>query len=106
MIRPLLFCVLVSVAVSSYAQQFYVIVGAFAQESNAQKFTGYVRSLRYGAQYELNKDKNIFYVYVLKSESREDALTQVKQLQQDSEFKGTWLFGGQLGTSPPPARQR
>ncbi|HEX6889858.1 MAG TPA: OmpA family protein [Chryseolinea sp.] len=96
--------ILLSLAVCTHAQQFYVIVGAFAQESNAQKFTGYVRSLRYGAEYELHKEKNFFYVYVLKSESRDDAVLQVKQLQQESEFKDAWLFSGYLGTSPPPAK--
>ncbi|HMG90270.1 MAG TPA: OmpA family protein [Chryseolinea sp.] len=102
--RSLLFCILVSLAAITHAQQFYVIVGAFAQESNAQKFTGYVRSLRYAAEYELHKEKNFFYVYVLKTESRADAVSQVKQLQQDSEFKDTWLFNGHLGTSPLPPK--
>jgi len=85
-----------------FAQQFYVIVGAFARESNAQKFTGYVRSLRYSAQYELHTGKNYFYVYTLKSANREDALTQVKALQNESEFKDAWLFAGQLGNPPEP----
>jgi outer membrane protein OmpA-like peptidoglycan-associated protein len=100
--RSLLLFILVSFAFCAHAQQFYVIVGAFAQESNAQKFTGYVRSLRYAAEYELNKEKNFFYVYVLKSVSRADAVLQVRQLQQESEFKDTWLFNGHLGTSPAP----
>ena len=102
--RLLLICFMLTAA-SAHAQEFYVIVGAFAQESNAQKFTGYVRSLRYAAEYELNVEKKYFYVYVLKSLSKEDALTQVKQLQQDSEFKDAWLFSGHLGTSPPPEQR-
>jgi outer membrane protein OmpA-like peptidoglycan-associated protein len=104
LLRSFLLFLLVSLAVCTHAQQFYVIVGAFAQESNAQKFTGYVRSLRYAAEYELNTEKNFFYVYVLKSESRGDAVLQLRQLQQESEFKDTWLFNGHLGTSPPPAK--
>jgi hypothetical protein len=91
-LRAVLLTILLALAANAQAQQFYVIVGAFAKESNAQKFTGYVRSLRYAAEYELNVEKKYFYVYVLKSQSKEDALAQVKQLQQDSEFKDTWLF--------------
>ncbi|HMD80234.1 MAG TPA: OmpA family protein, partial [Anaerolineales bacterium] len=68
-------------------------------------FTGYVRSLRYAAEYELNVEKKYFYVYVLKSKTRDDAIVQVKQLQQDSEFKDAWLFSGHLGTSPPPEKK-
>jgi len=103
-LRSLLFLTLLSLAANTYAQQYYVIVGAFAQESNAQKFTGYVRSLRYAAEYELNKEKNYFYVYVLRGASRVDAVLQVKQLQQESEFKDAWLFNGHLGTQPPPEK--
>jgi outer membrane protein OmpA-like peptidoglycan-associated protein len=88
---------------ATYAQQFYVIVGAFAQEGNAQKFTGYVRSLRFPANYELNTAKNYFYVYVLKTNSRESALAQVKDLKEESEFKDAWLFSGQLGNAEEPA---
>lgn len=100
-LRPLLLVVFLAASVNSIAQQYYVIVGAFAQESNAQKFTGYVRSLRYAAEYELNVEKNYFYVYVLKSGLKQDAVTQAKQLQQDSEFKDAWVFAGHLGTTPP-----
>ena len=104
-LRALLLTILLAVAANTRAQQFYVIVGAFAQESNAQKFTGYVRSLRYAAEYEMNVEKKYFYVYVHKSQLKEEAVTQVKQLQQESEFKDAWLFTGHLGTSPPPERQ-
>ena len=100
--RFLLLSILLTIAANSQAQQHYVVVGAFAQESNARKFTGYVRSLRYAAEYELNVSKKYFYVYILKSFSKEDALAQVRQLQRDSEFKDAWLFTGHLGTSPPP----
>ena len=93
---------LLLVCCDCFAQQFYIIVGAFAQESNAQKFTGYVRSLRYSAQYELNTDKNYFYVYTLRGTNREDALTQVKALQKESEFKDAWVFAGQLGNPVTP----
>lgn len=86
------------VDIALQAQQYYVIVGAFAQESNAIKFAGYVRSLRYSATYELNKTKNYFYVYVLKTSERGVALAQVKELQQESEFKDAWIFTGLLGS--------
>lgn len=80
------------------AQQFYVVVGAFAKESNAEKFSGYVRSLRYAATYELNKTKNYYYVYVLRTSQREAGISQVNELQQESEFKDAWLFFGSLGS--------
>lgn len=102
--RLLVLCFLLITA-NGLAQQFYVIVGAFAQESNAQKYTGYVRSLRYAAEYKLNVEKKLFYVYVLKSRIKDDAALQAQQLQQDSEFKDAWVFSGHLGNSPPPDQQ-
>lgn len=80
----------------SFSQHHYVIVGAFAKESNAQKFTGYVKSLRYSASYELNTSKNYFYVYVLRTDDKAEAQSQVRELQQNSEFKDAWLFTGRL----------
>lgn len=104
--RCLVVLLLLLVTVTLQAQQFYVVVGAFAQESNAVKFSGYVRSLRYSGTYELNKAKNYYYVYVLRTNRREAALSQAKELQQESEFKDAWVFTGSLGsgeiTEVPP----
>ena len=100
--RTFLIFLFVLGSATSYAQQYYVVVGAFAQESNAQKFSGYVRSLRYSAHYELNKAKNYYYVYVLKTTVRSDGLAQTKELQDESEFKDAWIFAGQLGDKEEP----
>ncbi len=85
----------ISATVSS-GQNYYVVVGAFAQESNAQKFTGYVKSLRFSAEYKLNKAKNFYYVYVLATGNRSEGMAQVGQLKEESEFKDAWLFTGLL----------
>jgi outer membrane protein OmpA-like peptidoglycan-associated protein len=85
---------LVSVA---YAQQYYVVVGAFASESKAQMFNGYVRSHHYNGAYELYVPKNLFYVYVMKSSNHDEAIQLAKSLQTESEFKEAWVFNGTLG---------
>jgi outer membrane protein OmpA-like peptidoglycan-associated protein len=95
--------VLVSIA-SAYAQQHYAVVGVFADECNARKFTGYVRSHLVSADYELNLDENKFYVYALKTTSREAAQAKVKELQK-GEFKDAWLFSGQLVVETPIAAE-
>jgi outer membrane protein OmpA-like peptidoglycan-associated protein len=88
---------LFSLAFAASAQQYYVIVGAFAIESNAQKFTGYVRSKHYNGAYEMYVAKNLFYVYVMKTSSHDQAIQLTKNLQAESEFKGAWVFKGTLG---------
>lgn len=105
MLRCLITLSLIIVATTLHAQRFYVVVGAFAKESNAIKFSGYVRSLRYSATYELNKAKNYYYVYVVKTSQREAALVQVKELQQESEFKDAWVFSGILGSGEVAEQQ-
>jgi outer membrane protein OmpA-like peptidoglycan-associated protein len=91
--------VLVFLSLSSltYAQQYYVIVGAFSQENHAQKFTGYVRSHEYNGNYELHKENSIYYVYVLKTNIHDEAISLVKHLQAGSEFKDAWVYTGALG---------
>jgi outer membrane protein OmpA-like peptidoglycan-associated protein len=86
----------------TYAQHHYVVVGAFARESNAQKFAGYVKSLRYAARYELNASKNYFYVYVLQTDNRDEGQSKVRALRQQSEFTDAWLFTGTLGNATDP----
>jgi len=79
------------------AQQYYVVIGAFAVEANAKKFTGYARNQRYDAQYELNPVRNLFYVYVLKTNSHKEAYTQTLRLQKETEYRDAWAFYGSLG---------
>jgi outer membrane protein OmpA-like peptidoglycan-associated protein len=95
--------VLVSIT-SAYAQQHYAVVGVFADEGNARKFTGYVRSQLLSADYELNINENKFYVYALKTTSHDAAQAKVKELQK-GEFKDAWLFSGQLVVETPIAAE-
>ncbi|HEY9006156.1 OmpA family protein [Ohtaekwangia sp.] len=90
------------ISAASYAQHYYVVVGVFSVESNARKFSGYVKSLRYPAQYELNVTKNQYYVYVLKTENHEEGLAKVKSLQAGSFLNDAWLYTGKLGTGNDP----
>ncbi|HEY9049816.1 MAG TPA: OmpA family protein [Ohtaekwangia sp.] len=100
--RASLIALFTLISAVTYAQHYYVVVGVFAVESNAQKFTGYVRSLRYSAQYELNTAKNQYYVYVLRTNNHEEGLAKVKSLQAGTELNDAWLFTGRLGTGTEP----
>src|SRR5688572_16739551 len=75
---------------------YYVVIGGFAVESNAQKFAGYVRANRYNAAYDLNSERKLSYVYVLKTLQKDEAYAQTRQLQAESEFKDAWVFFGTL----------
>lgn len=77
-------------------QYYYVVIGGFAIESNAQKFTGYVRSNRYDASYDFNSERKLSYVYTLKTFEKDAAYDMVRELQTNSEFKDAWVFYGTL----------
>jgi len=87
-------------------QSHYVVIGAFAKENNAKKFSGYVRSRFFQSTYDLNPSRNLYYVYVVKTEIRKEAVVQTKILQSDEEFRDSWIYTGSLrgssqwGSSP------
>lgn len=98
----------------TFAQQHhYVVVGVFAVESNAQKFTGYVRSQRFSAGYGLYKKQKMYYVFVMKTADRNAAMAEMRSLHKETEFKDSWVFSGileggedlPLDTAEPPVAE-
>lgn len=96
---------LASFVYEAQAQQYYVVIGGFAVQNNAKKFTGYARSLRYDAHYDRNTKNNLFYVYVLKTTDRTAAFAQAKQFQRETKFTDTWVFEGVLGKETPVVQE-
>jgi outer membrane protein OmpA-like peptidoglycan-associated protein len=101
LIVALLCCVNPS-SLNAQNRQYYVVIGAFAKESNAKKFSGFSRSRFFQSTYELNAARNLFYVYVIKTTSSKEAFGQVRVLQKEEAFKDSWVFRGALGASTPP----
>lgn len=76
----------------------YVIIGAFKYQRNALRFTQHAsRDLSLNAKYEMNPMRNLFYVYVLSTQSRDAAIAEARRLRDESEFKDTWVYYGNLG---------
>jgi len=89
--------VFVLLGIAVHAQHLhYVVIGSFAHENNAEKFAGYARSLNLFAQYDLCVDAKLFYVYVLKTADQPQAAERARVLRQESEFKETWVYDGEL----------
>jgi outer membrane protein OmpA-like peptidoglycan-associated protein len=97
LIRSAIIFVFILISSFAFAQQnHYVVVGVFAVESNAQKFTGYVRSQRFNAGYGLYKKQKLYYVYVMKTADRNAAQVEMRGLHKETEFKDSWVFSGIL----------
>jgi len=78
-----------------FPSSHYVVIGAFAHPQNAQQFTRHAQK-QWQAEYRLNANRNLYYVYVLKTGSKEEALQQAKQLRERSPYRDTWVYQGSL----------
>ena len=79
---------------------FYVVIGAFANPRNAIEWTERAKKNNYKAEYALNVNRNLYYVYILQAEQRVDAVTLAVKLQKNSTYSDTWVYQGLLGGNP------
>ncbi len=88
---------------TAFAQEnlspFYVVIGGFANEQNAQRFLTDAEEQNLPAVYAYNEGRKIFYVYVRATQSKEVANEILKNLQSSSVFKDAWVFNGELSGS-------
>jgi outer membrane protein OmpA-like peptidoglycan-associated protein len=76
----------------------YVVIGAFRYHRNAMRFTNHAtRDLRLDAKYQMNQNRKLYYVYVLNTPDRTEAIAEARRLRSSSEFKDTWVYSGELG---------
>lgn len=97
-LRNALFVVLLATGLShAQTKYYYVVIGAFAKETNAKKFSGFARSEFLQSAYEIHNRSRLQYVYVTKTESKKEAYDQVRILQKGKEFSDAWVYYGVLG---------
>ncbi len=75
----------------------YVVIGAFASHDNATHFTAKARSMRFQAEFAINPKRELFYVYVMKTNNPVAAISEAKKLQKESSYWDTWVYNGLLG---------
>lgn len=71
---------------------YYVVIGAFAKEANAQKFAGYARHLYLDASYQFNPERNLYYVNVMETERKDEARNWSLYLQHEKGFRDAWVY--------------
>ncbi len=73
----------------------YVVIGAFLIHKNAIQFTEHVRNkCHLDAKFELNQNRNLYYVYVLDTDDRVQAINEAMRLRTEAEFTGAWVYHG------------
>lgn len=99
--------VLLSVCFPEHAQSndfrghHYVVIGAFAIKKNAVRFTTKAAATNMQAKFELNPERQLYYVYVLTTDDRREAIDLAMRLRSESPYNDTWVFRGLLGESKP-----
>ncbi len=74
----------------------YVVIGAFSVYKNAVNFSSQASKLNLDAKYEMNRNRNLYYVYVLNTDNRQQAIEEALRLRKESPYNDTWVFQGDL----------
>jgi outer membrane protein OmpA-like peptidoglycan-associated protein len=78
-------------------QRHYVVIGAFAILQNAERFVDHASRYLLDARYEINPDRNLYYVYVMVTHSRKEAISKAMELRLSTPYHDTWVYNGLLG---------
>jgi hypothetical protein len=79
------------------AKSNYVVIGAFSVPRNAIEFTENAKRHNFKAEFMINPDRKLFYVYVLHTEDKKTAIEEALKLRSESPFNDTWVYSGFLG---------
>jgi len=82
----------------------YVVVGAFKIKSNAESFTAAMQDNQLSAKYELNSNRDLYYVYTYESVNKEEATSQLIDLRaNNANLNDAWLYIGNFSSTHSPA---
>lgn len=91
---------------------YYVVIGGFKSEENAQKYCTYAQEQNLPAVYAYNNERQMFYVYVRATQTKDVADDILTRLKTASVFKDAWVFYGPLSggsliakRSQPPKKE-
>jgi outer membrane protein OmpA-like peptidoglycan-associated protein len=75
----------------------YVVIGAFAQKEHAVKFTANAVKYNLKAEYDMNPNRNLYYVFVLITPELTKAVDEALKIRKASPFVDTWVYHGAMG---------
>jgi outer membrane protein OmpA-like peptidoglycan-associated protein len=78
---------------------YVVVIGAFSIQKNAVNFVSKASQLSMDAKYEMNQSRHLYYVYVLTTTDRQQAIDEALRLRKDSPYNDTWVYHGNLGSA-------
>lgn len=90
-------------SVKAADQPYYVVIGVFSVQKNAVRYAKQVPKYILSAKYEMNLNKGLHYVYVLKTDDRTTAIDEALRLRArpDSLFSDAWVYHGSFKKPEP-----
>ena len=82
-------------AVGDYSN--HVVIGAFGTQENAVNLVKASKEIYPNVAFEINSSRQLYYVYVLKTDDRVQAFALARKLRKESKHWDTWVFYGVLG---------
>jgi outer membrane protein OmpA-like peptidoglycan-associated protein len=82
---------------SAEPDNFIVVIGAFSNPDNADRFVKLSKKYKVEAKSELNKIRGLYYVYVLQTGNKTSAMIEAERLREETPMKDTWVYNGSLG---------
>jgi outer membrane protein OmpA-like peptidoglycan-associated protein len=77
----------------------YVVIGAFAIQKNAVNFATAAKGNNHNAKFEINANRNLYYVYVMTTDDHAVAISEALRLRKESPYFDTWVYNGLLGAA-------
>jgi outer membrane protein OmpA-like peptidoglycan-associated protein len=82
---------------SAEPDNYIVVIGAFSNPENANRFVRQSKKYKVEAKAELNKIRGLYYVYVLQTGNKTSAVIEAERLREETPMKDTWVYNGSLG---------
>jgi outer membrane protein OmpA-like peptidoglycan-associated protein len=81
-------------AQSEQVQQsdYMVVIGAFAVKENATRLSNQALKLKLKPKIELNAVKNLYYVYVIRTADKDEAILEAAKIRELGKYNDTWVF--------------
>ncbi len=79
----------------------FVVIGVFAKFDNAVRFTNAANQDNFRAQYAIQTDSKLYYVFILNAADQKKAFAFVAKIRGETKYKDAWVYMGKLGETAP-----
>jgi len=78
----------------------YVVIGAFAVQSNAAKFAESAKKLLPQVSYQFNEKRKLYYVVLMDASQKESAMAEARRLREETQYADSWVYCVMIDPGP------